>query len=376
MLINIFYSWQSDLDLNSHKYYIEKILKNAIANLSNESSLVAVVDRDTKGNTGSPNIFDTIMKKIDKSRIFVCDLSIVSPPDKPNPNVLIELGYAIKTLGWDRIICLFDKNSGNIEDLPFNINHNRITPYQYEKSSNETTRIGKIISDTVSKLHSNGSLFDPVEDYVKGKIDHILLDIIKNMDAVYFSETNNTGEPHQVTDVLNFCEEDLRVKLIGNSFLGFYFVQSYSERIEILEKLLDRLFITNFFDSNAKNVIIKLINWIQNWDDLVSQRFHNSLLIKKNETDYKIIDMHEVNKTNPIDSYILVKPIDKDSHRVIRGGSIRKFNLNYATFILSINEQHLGSVSSHVHQFNKIVNEWMDITGNEFILDPKYYKLH
>lgn len=37
----------------------------------------------------------------------------------PNPNVMIELGYAIKSLGWDRIILLYDKDFGEIEEIPF-----------------------------------------------------------------------------------------------------------------------------------------------------------------------------------------------------------------------------------------------------------------
>jgi hypothetical protein len=375
VIINIFYSWQSDLELTSHKYFIEKILNNAISNLSTKSSIVAVVDRDTKGNTGSPDIFDTIIKKIDKSRIFVCDLSIVSSPDMPNPNVLIELGYAIKTLGWDRIICLFDKDSGNIEDLPFNINHNRITPYKYDKSGNDVTRISKIISDTVTQLHSNGSLFDPVEDYVKGKIDYVLLEILKNIDTVYFSSTLKKGELHKITDLLDFSKDDLKVKLTGNSFLGFYFVQSYENRIEALESLLDRLFLTNSFDDKAKAIIVKLIRWIESWNDLVSQRFHKNLFIKQKDSDYKVVDMHKENSANPSDSCILVKPVDKTSHQVIRGGVIKKYNYQIATSYLSINEKHVDSVSRIIHHFIEIFDEWMDISGNEFILDPKYYKL-
>lgn len=50
----------------------------------------------------------------------------------PNPNVMIELGYAIKSLGWDRIILLYDKDLGEIEELPFDINHRRITSFTLE----------------------------------------------------------------------------------------------------------------------------------------------------------------------------------------------------------------------------------------------------
>ena len=81
-------------------------------------------DRDTFGLNGSPDITQTIFDKIDKSVLFVCDISIVSSQGAkktPNPNVLIELGYAVSKLGWEHIICLFDSNTGSIEDLPFDL---------------------------------------------------------------------------------------------------------------------------------------------------------------------------------------------------------------------------------------------------------------
>ena len=43
--------------------------------------------------------------------------------------MLIELRFAIKVLGWSKIICLFNAKRGKIEELPFDINHNRLTSY-------------------------------------------------------------------------------------------------------------------------------------------------------------------------------------------------------------------------------------------------------
>lgn len=50
----------------------------------------------------------------------------------PNPNVMIELGYAIKLSDWERIILLYDKDFDKIEELPFDINHRRITSFTLE----------------------------------------------------------------------------------------------------------------------------------------------------------------------------------------------------------------------------------------------------
>lgn len=82
---------------------------------------------------GTPDIGDSIYEKIDSADIFIADVTIINGDyagrKTPNPNVMIELGYAIKSLGWDRIILLYDKDFGEIEELPFDINHRRITSF-------------------------------------------------------------------------------------------------------------------------------------------------------------------------------------------------------------------------------------------------------
>ena len=106
-------------------------------------------DRDTKDELGSPDIRTSIFNKINHSKFFICDISI-NENQMPNPNVLIELGYAIKTLGWSKIICLFNSQTGKIEDLPFDINHNRVTAYT--PNSENKKRISEIISLNISDL--------------------------------------------------------------------------------------------------------------------------------------------------------------------------------------------------------------------------------
>jgi len=56
----------------------------------------------------------------------------------PNPNVLIELGYAVKTLGWNRIVCIFNEESGRIQDLPFDLRQRRVRSYKLKEGDDKT----------------------------------------------------------------------------------------------------------------------------------------------------------------------------------------------------------------------------------------------
>lgn len=132
--MNIFYSWQSDLSNKSNRYFIEDCLKRAIKKTNKRLELSFVLDRDTKGAKGSPDITHVIFDKIDTSVLFIADVTLINPEEDsrptPNPNVLIELGYAAARIGWENIICVFNLSFGSkVEDLPFDIRSRRILAY-------------------------------------------------------------------------------------------------------------------------------------------------------------------------------------------------------------------------------------------------------
>lgn len=160
----IFYSWQSDLPGNITRNFIEDAIKAAAKYLAN--TITVIPDRDTCGELGSPNIETTIFNKIDECDLFIADLSIVgeykdssgNTKYMPNPNVLIELGYAVKVLSWERVICFVNTDYGKEAVLPFDLNHHRVTGYslQDKEKAEVRRRLRDIISSTVISLMENG----------------------------------------------------------------------------------------------------------------------------------------------------------------------------------------------------------------------------
>ena len=147
----IFYSWQSDLPNPTNRGFIQVALEATAGTIKDDNTVEVepVVDRDTQNVPGSPDIASTIFTKITGADIFVADVSIVTRADKmrpsPNPNVLIELGYAIKTLGHERIILVFNESFGKIEELPFDLRTRRVLVYEMaEKDKDRATEKKKV----------------------------------------------------------------------------------------------------------------------------------------------------------------------------------------------------------------------------------------
>jgi len=153
----IFYSWQSDLPNSTNRGFIQQCLEHAAREMSSDQSISVepVIDRDTAGVPGSPDIATTILNKIDNCDVFACDVSIINPNANwrltPNPNVLIELGYALKRLGWNYIVMIFNTAFGNVKDLPFDLRMKRVITYSAKEEEKDRTQERKSLQARLSK---------------------------------------------------------------------------------------------------------------------------------------------------------------------------------------------------------------------------------
>lgn len=132
----IFYSWQSDLAGRTNRNLIEDSLKRAIRAIARDedAGVEPVLDRDTANLAGAPDIAQSILAKIATADMFVADVSIVNEPQQgrptPNPNVLVELGYAVAELGWENVVLVMNIAYGGPEQLPFDLRGRRTVVYE------------------------------------------------------------------------------------------------------------------------------------------------------------------------------------------------------------------------------------------------------
>jgi hypothetical protein len=135
MDFTIFYAWQSDRPQNTHRYLIRDAARHAVKRIGSDADVEDSprLDHDTKDVPGTPEIAGTIFRKIQESGAFIADLTFIGATDPhggdkkllPNPNVLLELGYAARSIGWDRIICVLNTVYGAVEEQIFDIKQRR-----------------------------------------------------------------------------------------------------------------------------------------------------------------------------------------------------------------------------------------------------------
>ncbi len=144
----VFYSWQSDADRNCNQRFIGECLDAAVKLATDKMTLPQglVVRRDTTDGAGTPSIPATIFRRIDECAVFVGDVTLVAGSCDscakdgiqkfPNGNVALELGYAVKTLGWNRILLTMNTAYGKPDEQIFHLLQHR-NPVQFELKNDE-----------------------------------------------------------------------------------------------------------------------------------------------------------------------------------------------------------------------------------------------
>lgn len=177
--VKIFYAWQSDLPSKFNRTAVKKCLRAASSELeaqlsSDTKQIDVIIDEATRDCPGSPNIPASILEKIQSADVFVADVSIINSDlldgkKTPNPNVVFELGYAVASLGWERIILLINEAHGKIELLPFDFDRHRATPFMLAEGQGNPKELTKTVTEAISLIVSKdpprpkSGLFNPAE---------------------------------------------------------------------------------------------------------------------------------------------------------------------------------------------------------------------
>lgn len=208
MARTVFWSWQSDLPADITKDFIKSALRHALTKVASELQLESAdrieLDHDTKGEAGLVEIVSTIFGKIDECEVFVADITPVAAMSPsggekkiPNPNVMIELGYALRELGHKRVITVANLTfGGRPEELPFDLRHRR-GAITYSLASKENPAYDKeqktLITQLAAALKVN--LEAPREDRkIKNPLPALALEASEEMPEVALIRQNATLE--------------------------------------------------------------------------------------------------------------------------------------------------------------------------------------
>jgi hypothetical protein len=236
-IVTVFYAWQSDRNQRENRHLIRQALNTAAQKINSDSSLgiEIKIDADTEGVVGTPAVTETILNKIRASDIFVPDLTFVAKTVSgkliPNPNVMAEYGYALRSLTYEAMMPVMNTHYGAPTELPFDLGHVR-HPTQYHLSPSSPDGVRRTV---------RSALTDKLEGILRLMAQHI---VSKARTDIPFSPQRAVRPPaffFQPDDVLanfgNPGEQELRFKRDRAVFIRLYPTYADQPRIGLTKAI-------------------------------------------------------------------------------------------------------------------------------------------
>lgn len=376
MKINIFYSWQSDLPNNKNRGFISDAIKKATKKLHQNRTEITeiIIESDSRNEKGTPDLVESIFKKIDSCDVFVADISIINGLSEerkvPNPNVLLELGYAAKSIGWSNIICLYNSEFGPVEALPFDIRTRKPIVYNTKNNtSDEKQKVASILARELEEIIDLG--MDDKKLYLRQKrsLDLAMQAVLIDICTLIYRNGSN-ADKYNYPRLLNARLDELKDQTCQNDLVGFDLLKNIMQSIDDFTEFIKDEVETFFLNEREKRVLVKLVYCLKNY-----QEFIDRLEPNLNETldDEYVLHVDDSNGATYTKKVILLRRIDNEKAVVIGGGSFRKSDVNKLRGIYKLDESELVRFTSLVIEITRTVNNWISITGNYFIVNQRLF---
>lgn len=370
MRITIFYSWQSDLPNNTNRGMIGDAINKAKKIILEKNATVSEIRilSDSRDDLGTPDLVSSIFNKIDSCDIFIADISIINLRSDcrptPNPNVLIELGYAARALGWNKLICVFNTEFGEVETLPFDIRSRKPLFYNTEKP-NAKEQLVNLFVDSIDRIITN-ALSDKREFYVsKRTIDLYMQAILIDFCKLLFNEK----EKYNYNQMLMTSYEDIKKLLTNKTLLGFYLYMNITKEINDFIIHFNSALEMYFLPEKNKRILAKLVFALREYKQLLDCTDILNCIGK--EENFVLINGQDLNPKNPTNNYILARPQKDDTAIVVSGGEFDEVHISNLLNIYSFPEDGSTIFASAIFRIIEIVNEWISDSGKYFIANIK-----
>lgn len=223
---------------------------------------------------------------------------------------------------------------------------------------------------------SQKNLNKEIFDYAKMQIDRYILSIINQLQKLVYPLEEGDLSPKGVSKFLSIEKDKLKEALSKNEYLGFQVFKRWEVTEENLHELLKSSFILRGFENEQ---IISIISIIKSLRYLESIQKGEELYTStdKEATLYKIVHGKELNKENVKfpDRYLLLRDLGNNKSLVADFGDFPLYNVNKLLRIFTINERYLEIYSSAIFDLMREINNWVDLTGGEFVIDTKMFQL-
>ena len=213
-------------------------------------------------------------------------------------------------------------------------------------------------------------------DYAKMQIDRQMLSIINQLHKMVYPLESRGFSPTVVSKFLSLRQDDLRQILSSNAYMGFQVLKSWEVAEESLHEVLRNSFILKRLENSQ---VISIISVIKSLRCLEGVQRTEGLYARTEEeaSSFKVVAGSELNSENirfP-NRYLLLKDLTDNRCVVADFGDFAPYDVDKLLRMFVVDQGFLEIYSGAIFDLLGDVSNWLQLTGGEFVVDPKVFRM-
>jgi hypothetical protein len=213
-------------------------------------------------------------------------------------------------------------------------------------------------------------------DYAKMQIDTDILSILNQLQKTVQPLSQRDSSLTGINNFISQSRNDIKSSISNNSYLGFQVLKKW----EVSESNLHKAIQSNYMHRSLNDdQIISIITIIKGLRALEALQQIKDLHLPtgKGATGFTVVSGKEMNKRNTEfpDRYILLKDFDGGKFLVMDFGDFAIGDRKQLLMYFSVNEKLRDIYSDTICNLIDQIRIWLKLTGSEFLIDEKMFRM-
>jgi hypothetical protein len=228
-----------------------------------------------------------------------------------------------------------------------------------------------------TKKQIDKKLKKELSEYAKMQIDKGVLSIINRIIKIIYPYDYTNFSPQEINKILSINQEEIKKLINANKYFGFQIFKKWDIDEKEFHDTLKNTFILKYLENEQIISIISLIKSLRLLEDIYKQKQLFLEIIDDENTNYKVVPGNNFScaGSDYVERHLLLYNIGKNKYIVKDFGDFYKDDIEKLLKKFKISEKLIGSISVSINELLKTINKWLQLTGNEFLIDTKVFRV-
>jgi hypothetical protein len=209
------------------------------------------------------------------------------------------------------------------------------------------------------------------------QVDRELLSILNQLTKIVYPYEEQDFTFQGIQRFLSCSKQEIQSVIENSNYLGFQVFKNWTINEKNLHQILQNPFMLQRLEDEKAISIIKVLKTLRSLEAFPKNAAKLYSSTGKRTEGYLIKSGKDISNKNVEypDRYLLLKHLSKSNYQVFDFGDFAPYHIDKLLNIYRLHQKHINVYVEEISNMLQHINTWLDLTGKEFLIDTKMFRL-